>query len=420
MERGEVQRELDRVLAALGSSPDDLALRQKAGFLLGQLDRPGEAVEHLSRATAADPGNFLTWYYLGVAAGKDGNAQVIRQAADRFAELAPRDALGMARRGNLHRLSGDPGRAVSCAREALGLSPDPEVRSWLWRLLESCCAEQGDSDTPETFLEEALLQDPDDTEAVMRLAHLRFKAGAKVSLLPQAEALVAHRPGDPEACYALGVVANRSGDWWRARDALEEAFALGYDPPTVGRELGSVLVKLNHPREGIPHLERALEAELEPPEQAWVHGGLAQAYRMLHNRSKALEHYRQAVEADPSSASAQQGLGATYVEAGELSTGLPHLEAAVRLAPEDAGARYALGGVLSHLGRLDDAAEHLAAAAALGHAGGRAIAHLAWVRQRQGHHAEAARLARRALKRSLPKEWRFWVAEISNHPRGRH
>jgi len=220
------------------------------------------------------------------------------------------------------------------------------------------------------------------------------------------------RRDEAYAWYAVGVAAYRAGDWWKAREALERAIAIGHDTSSSRGELGQALMKLGERTAALAQLERALPLATDPTERCWALCRLGHFYVETNRPERALECFSAAVEADPEVAYARQGLGAAYVDRQNYEAALPHMEAATRLAPHDPGTWYALGEVRRSLGYLDGAQEALERAIATGYPDGKARARLAWVYQQQGRARDAAAEAKRALRHPLPKPWRRWVAGI--------
>jgi tetratricopeptide (TPR) repeat protein len=396
----------------LAESSGEAAAHCRAGWLLGQQERYTEAVSHLAVAVEIDPQNADAWYLLGMSVSRVSGVDAVRAVAERYERLAPEDAIGLTRRANLWREANDPQKGLIYARRARSVTADPQELAWIHRVIARCYEVLGDVASRTRELEVAVEHDPRNGRTIAELAYLQEQQGQPVTVFRLAEELVTQEPGNPEAWYALGAVANRSGDWWTAKSALEKALALGYTPASGRRELGAALCELGSYREAVSELEMALQAEPDAARQVWIHSRLGYSYRQLKNFQKTLEHYRAAVETAPSNAHAQQGLGASYIELHDFDAGLSHLTEATRLAPDEAEPWYALGRALAWTGDLGGAEAALGKAVALGFPDGKARAQLAWVYQRQNRPQAAAEQAKRALRRSVPKKWRSWVAGI--------
>lgn len=87
-------------------------------------DRPAEAILYLEQATAADPGNYLAWLYLGIAAQQAGKYDVsvraFQSALDR--NLGEPQVL-LFNMGNTWALSGDSDKAAGAYRSAIQTAP---------------------------------------------------------------------------------------------------------------------------------------------------------------------------------------------------------------------------------------------------------------------------------------------------------
>jgi tetratricopeptide (TPR) repeat protein len=333
------------------------------------------------------------------------------QAALDLARSAPDDPSASLNAGRLLGRAGHFEEAVDHLARAVAALPE---RGDAWFYLAMAKYETGDRETARRAVAEAARLAPSNARILAEVAHLQYQLKARVTVLPLAEKLVARMPKSAEAWFALGVAANRAGDWWRGKESLERAVGLGCEMPRCRGELGAALGRLGFHAEAVEALEAALRFEEEPSARCLMHMHLAFAHHNRHAHAECLRHYQAAVAADPGSAHAHHGVGAAYVDLKQLETAVPHLEEAVRLAPNDADSWYAMGRVLAWTADLARAEGALRQAMMLGHAGGRAGAQLAWVCQRQGRLREAADYARRALRRKLPQKWRGWVAAIAD------
>lgn len=415
--RAWLELQLEAAQARLQQSPEEARALRDVGSLLGRLGRNREALDLLQRAVTVDPEDAEAWYFLGVASASAGEPGRAGEAAERFERLAPRDALGLARRANLRHQLGENAAAVELAQEALPLASEPQLLAWIHGLLALTHEALGDGASHLRHLEAAVKADPESVVAVSELASARITRGEYAAARPLFQKWAALDPEDADAWAGLGIAAHRTGDTWGGRDALEKAIALGRVAAGSFGELGAVYSTLGEHRRAVAVLERALELAVEASQRSWICASLGDVWNSLDDPSRALACYQAAVEADPTDARAHRGLAAGHADFKDYAAALPHLETATRLRPEDPDAWYVLGRVLAWTGELERAQEALEKSIALGHASGEPHAQLAWVYQRQGRAVEAAEQAKRALRRPLPKKWRAWVAGIVRNTR---
>lgn len=173
-------------------------------------------------------------------------------------------------------------------------------------------------------------------------------------------ATLAREPGNQEALYRLGLIADEKGERQEAYELMKRA-AHGAAPlPGLLSALGRVAARLNKDEE-------------------------------------AQSCFVQALQADAAEVAALAGLGALHYKQGKLELALEALGKAVALAPERADVRSNLAGVHLRRGAFADAESHLRAA--LVHSPANANLHnsLGLVLLAQGRYAEAEAILRAAL-----------------------
>ena len=89
-----------------------------------------------------------------------------------------------------------------------------------------------------------------------------------------------------------------------------------------------------------------------------AHNNLGRAFARQENFSRAIVHYKKALEIEPDSANAYYNLGNVFLKRGELDEAIKHYTKALDLAPDLPEAHLNLGNTLLKQGKLEEAIEH--------------------------------------------------------------
>ncbi len=312
-------------------------------------------------------------------------------AGEDLAKLAPAAGAGILREIASRLLdANDAARAERVARRATEL-----VRSdgTGWKLLSRAQEEQGHVAEARRSIEQALVDDPADPEALLSAGQLslrerdlpRARAWFQQLLLVAPDEQTAQlrvasswldskRPGDalevvasgdaPEVLYLRGVALARLQRWADA-DAVLARIGAGADPVHVAACAlrGHVLARLGRGDEAIRVLR---EGVARAPRDPGLHFALGEAYDHAGQREAALAEMRAVLESAPDNGEAMNYLGYAYAERGErLDEAEALLTRALRAEPDNAYYLDSLGWILYKRRDLGRAVEALERAAAL-------------------------------------------------------
>jgi tetratricopeptide (TPR) repeat protein len=232
-------------------------------------------------------------------------------------------------------LSGDQDQAAS------------EYRTFLAGALRStarACVGLGQLDRSATLLDEALRIAPDDLDALLDLAQLRFQQDKLPDARALAEKVLKSSPDKARAQSLLGQILFAQGDYKAAREHLETAVvaAPGFD---VAYLLGITYIKLgDFPR------ARLVFDDLVTGfgDTAQIHVLFGRAYKEggWEALDKAIEELKKALAKDPRTPHAHFLIALAYMDR-DGESGFPaaasELEAEVKANPDDARSHYLLG-----------------------------------------------------------------------------
>ncbi|MDW8309974.1 MAG: tetratricopeptide repeat protein [Verrucomicrobiales bacterium] len=303
----------------------DLASAQLA------LGRPEEALATLETAARKFPQNFALEFRLGLAARQlKRNTDALRhfRAAELIALTTNTNLINPAfyiQYGAALAANGDHPQARDYFQKALRLQPDsPEVwtdvaATWLeLNQVEEALAvlEEADKKFPPSFVRAYLFGS----------AHRQRKNyPAALRHFLEAERIARERETNFLThlfYFELGAAAERSGDYQRAEQFLEQCLRLKPDFPDAQNYLGYM----------------------------WADRG--------ENLERARALIEQAVKADPQNAAYLDSLGWVLFRLGQTEKALEYIREAIRLSPEPDATLYDhLGDIYAALGRMDEARE---------------------------------------------------------------
>jgi len=238
------------------------------------------------------------------------------------------------------------------------------------------------------------LKRPDDVDAQRLYLQVLVTAQEAVRAAPLARKLLASHPQDPYFLYANGVMELQAGNYSIAKQHLEQSIAMNPSNGIAHLNLGLVLAKLNDNIGAKQQFEQVLALQNPPLE---VHFELAKVLKVLGdtegaerqlktyqeltevraarslakaksdeaeqalasgNSRRAIELYREALQARPEDASLNYKLSVALDAAGDTSAERNALEKAIQIDPDLALAHNQLGYLDSRDGDYSAAEEH--------------------------------------------------------------
>lgn len=253
--------------------PDDRFARENLVQALMRADRTAEAVAELQRMVAADPRDQKSWYQLGKL-----ELKLSEEAFARMRSIDENSALS-------HQLSGE--------------------------IMESM------QNNPGAIAEykQALTVDPNDADAMYRLANVYWTTGDAANAAPALTKYLEKRPGDCNAEWKLAnTMAKLGGD---ANEIMAHASAAEKacpDLPQARVERARALLQQKKPDLALLDLNVAAQKAPEDPSVQFL---LARAYRALGKEADATTAMARFKELDKAQHDAQEKHAATVLSANQ-------------------------------------------------------------------------------------------------------
>lgn len=320
------------------------------------------------RAIADD--NVAALYVSGAASYGLGHYEQAAQALQRYVALAPNDPAGRKLLAATQVRLGNP----DAARAALGNPPETADVEYL-ALLGATAALSGDVASGLQYLEQAVLQSPEDARLRAQLGMMRIAAGdtaqgeldlsqaleldpglandpryesAEITLiqgyLREAkfdEALAAietwksRHPGDKTGLVMEGVALAGKGDEAGARAAFDRALEMQPGAPDASANLAILDIRAGDLAGAEEILQRSLDGN---PDDLRILLLLAQVAEKSGARDKTRDWLERTVKAHPDNPSARIFLARLYFSQGEPDKALDAIEPVLRTAPDNVAA----------------------------------------------------------------------------------
>ena len=132
----------------------------------------------------------------------------------------------------------------------------------------------------------------------------------------------------------------QGGDLAGATALLRNVLELSPDHPDALHLFGLAALKAGKPGPAVRLIERAIA---QRPRDSGFHGNCGEAFRLLGDLDRALDHLSQAVELDPGNADAWCNLGSVLRASGQVAKGIAAYRKALAVDPAHANAHFNLG-----------------------------------------------------------------------------
>lgn len=281
-------------------------------------------------------------------------------------QLQPEDARWPYYLGQLYRLRGPVGNAVSSFERVLALSPD-DVAAMVW--LGEMHLTEGRLDAASALFTKVMAKEPQLVPALFgagRVALERKDYGLAVKLLEQCLVL---DPRGTAAHYPLGLAYRGLGNTAMAQAHIDQRGEVRIDP--VDPLMAALDVALESPRAYDIRGGRALETgdfagaaenfrkglELTPADPA-LRLRLGTALFQLGDAPGAQEQFERVLRDSPTYARAHYSLAILAEAGGRRAEAIKRLTSAVEHGPDDASARLMLASLLRQEGQLALALGH--------------------------------------------------------------
>ncbi len=205
----------------------------------------------------------------------------------------------------------------------------------------------------ETGYRAVLARDPDQPQALRRMAILAVQRGEHLIAIQLLNRAIA---ADPDAIAARFDLIRLLGDLGRFEDsaaASREALQIFPEHPGLWMSLACALHALRHLSQAIEAYQRCLALD---PSLVEVHFNIANAFCESGQMENALHSYTQALKLDPEFAPALTNFATTLLGAGRYHEALRQFQKALSLAPRDPAAHNNFGVALQKIGQYAEAA----------------------------------------------------------------
>jgi tetratricopeptide (TPR) repeat protein len=187
----------------------------------------------------------------------------------------------------------------------------------------------------------AMEYDPDNPEAVIKLARVLRTLDRNEEALPLFERYRTMVPGDTQALAHIASCLSAMGRYQEAETYLRQALTT-LDDPVTHYNMGLLMSVTGRLNEAVKEYERALMLD---PMHGDARGNLAIALARQGRLDRAVRELMTLVERDPENASARTNLGLVLLQQGRADQARPQLEEALRLDPTLAPAAEALQAI---------------------------------------------------------------------------
>lgn len=277
----------------LKTQPENAQLLHLLGLAAYQRGDSAAAVEAISRAVSANPGQPDYYSNLGLALRANGQAEQAVDVYRKALALAPGDAaihnnLGSALYA-LQRLED----AAASFRKALKIAPE---YAEAWFNLGNVLLDQTDFAEAIESYRRALRFAPHDADIHNNLANALRESGRLEEASAGYREVLRLQPGYPAAARHLGWLLQELGDTQEAIPCYREAVRLNPDDAAAHYNLGNALRVSGQFEAAVASYREAVRLN---PDDADIHNNLGNALRELGRLEEAIGCYRQALKIDP-------------------------------------------------------------------------------------------------------------------------
>lgn len=307
----------------LGGAPDDERLALDLAQAYGLAGMLTEAADTVTKALERNPSSFPLTYELAVVRVHQGLHEQAKTLMQKFAKEHPDELEAQKAYLRMLVLNNDWSDALPLATQLLKRAPKDD---YVLFAAGMCEHETGDDVAARKHLEQA----------------------------------VALNPAFSYSHYNLGLVLEQLHDPGHAKEQFEQAIALGFEEPDVHFQLASVLRSLGEKDASEKQLKlySTAMAAASTRRVADLKAGAAEKELKSGDPQKAVELYRQALEATPNDALLSYKLSLALDRVGDTAGERSALERSIQIDPDMAIAQNQLGYLDSRSGDAAAAEKH--------------------------------------------------------------
>ena len=287
------------------------------------------------QAVALNAKDYDAWHLSGVALARMGELARAIEVLQRAIALMPNSAQFHTNLGNAFYELGDDARAIVSYRRAIEL--DPEAKAALSPLAKSC-------------------------ERQLDLGIEHHRAGRSEDATACYRSVLTGQPRRADAWNLLGVLAYERSEHAQAIEHFQRALDINPSIASFHRNMGSILLAQDTPKEALSFFETAVRLESDSAENL-ANLGLCQ-YR-LGNLQAAEERLRGALARNRDCVAALVTLADLFIDASRFDDALTVSRRALALNPNDGRTQYQHARILRERGLHSEALEALAKSLAI-------------------------------------------------------
>ncbi len=365
--------------------------QRQLGACAFELNRPADAVTHLSLAKKALPPDWNIELVLGHAQAQLGNDAAALEAYSRVITLAPQNEVGPLFAGTVLEKLGRVEEARRRYEQAVALKPSSaSARIHLGNVFRA----QKQNQLARVQFEAAIKAEPKNAWGLMQLGFLELEAKQAARAQTLLARAVALSPNDPELGVGLGDAYQALQKPNEAGRAYEAALARHPTHLAALVKSGDVLRQKGELEAA---LKRYSDAARLHPKSAWALISLGDALRTAGRLDEAKLRYQAAIESEPESTWAQRQLGFALFELGDDAQALQRLAPLARPESQEPDLLLVLGHLAMRRKSLDEGLAFYERARALRPQHAPTFLYLADVHQRRAEYGEAELALTQAL-----------------------
>ena len=351
--------------AAVNAARPTLQFHSLRGSLALRRERYDQAVASFREAVDMDPSRDRAHYDLAGALERQGSISTAITALRRGLAHVPGSIELSLRLAELLAATGDHDQALEMLRSLIEANPSL-TRAYL--ASARIHRQRGDMEAARDAVDAGLEIESSYVDLIAELGILLVDGGQEGEAIPHLERAVISDPDLLEACSALGLAYERTGDLDRAqlvkehtehlRDheealrALKTSIALDRRDAAAFFAAGDLYTHLVRPVAAAQALEVGLRIV---PDNTEALSNLGLVLLSLQQLPRAIETYEKVIALDPTSVSAYANLGNALAGSGQHERAIAAFQRALALDPDLAPAHLGLARLYEKLGRADEA-----------------------------------------------------------------
>jgi tetratricopeptide (TPR) repeat protein len=390
----DLNKELNRLSAAIKASPYDSELRFQIGDVFVKLGHAKYAIEAFKESVRLDPNNLKALQQLITIYGARQDWPNAKDCAVHWLELSPDNPQAMMLKAWCESAAGEARDACSDLEDALKQDPTSTQLNNIYGLI---LAERGKTTQAESAFKKALSANQSDIATNLNLVSLYLRAG-KIS---QAKDLVlqlqAASPTEPNILALAALVSTEETNYQSAETAATKALAADNQSVLAMVALSRCLLAR---KEDEAALNRLKKAQYIAPNSIFVLDELASALIQCGNYKEGATTAQRALQLAPGNPIAAALLSKALAGQGNLDGAVLLLQEATARNPEDKGLRLRLAQSQEMKGDLDSAELSYRALLKKSPADPAATLGLARIALKQNQVEQSCKLSERAIELS--------------------